>query len=62
MRKVLLKMKQCKSAPKCSRLEFTENQLQNMRELENVIKDVSERVEMMRKVLEDFIDRCQGLE
>lgn len=55
-------MKQRKAAPKCSRLEFAENQLKNMRELENAIKDVSERAEMMRKVLEDFVDRCQGLE
>ena len=56
-RKVQLKGKKHKIA-----LGFAENQLQNLQELENAIKDVSERVEMMRKVLEDFVSQRQELE
>ena len=61
-RKALLKRRQSQTTPKCKRLEFAEGHLHDIQELENAIKDLSDRAEMMRKVLEDFISDCKTLE
>ena len=61
-RKASVKRRQSQTTPKCKRLEFAEGHLHDIQELEKAIKDLSDRAEMMRRVLEDFINDCKELE